>query len=380
MTIARSACDVGAAAGSSRGTSDPVIAGCGARTGKSPLAVRASLSRLGVAAPSAGIEVPVRTLSWIRVDVGVGQHPKTERLGDILGVERAHHLVIDLWLAVAITRPDGDLADVDDAWIARRAGWRGDAAAFTAALLAAGWLTTERRLHAWNDMQGAGAVAAAKAERDASSRSARRASKVTAPTAVSDRADRGRQNGSAVVTAENAASTADDHASDRPTYGQTDVRTDERTNGDRSIADPHTRPEPLGTWGEVIPKTAPDVLAYAFGGQTLRERWRKSFPTATDEAIERGVAAALAYRLSLDGARFARWYWPEGFVYAADDWLKRAVKADLDLAASEARARNAQAQGGGHVTQPRQQTQAERTAEHEKRIAEHQARKARGEA
>lgn len=100
---------------------------------------------------------------WIKVNNDLPDHHKSDAFASALNTPRAWTHVVELWLWASRMKPDGNLADVSDAIVARRAGWDGDAAAFVAALVKSGWLTPDRRLHDWEEHQGA---IRDKAERD----------------------------------------------------------------------------------------------------------------------------------------------------------------------------------------------------------------------
>lgn len=94
-------------------------------------------------------------LPWIKVYGNLPDHPKSDALAAALKRPRAWTHVVELWLWVSRVQPDGDLSALPDAAVAKRAGWNGDAGAFVAALLSVGFLDPDRRLHGWEDEQGA---------------------------------------------------------------------------------------------------------------------------------------------------------------------------------------------------------------------------------
>jgi hypothetical protein len=94
------------------------------------------------------------SLPWIRLSNDLPDHPKSDALATLLNEPRAWTHVVELWLWASRVRPDGALAGVGDAVIARRAGWTGDAAAFVAALRDAGFLDADGMLHGWDKHQG----------------------------------------------------------------------------------------------------------------------------------------------------------------------------------------------------------------------------------
>lgn len=94
------------------------------------------------------------SLPWIRVYNDLPDHPKSDQLATSLGEARAWTHVLELWLWVSRVRPDGDLSGLSSAVIARRAGWHGDADAFTDALRQCGFLDGDQ-VHDWDEYQGA---------------------------------------------------------------------------------------------------------------------------------------------------------------------------------------------------------------------------------
>lgn len=92
----------------------------------------------------------------IRLSVGFKSHRKRIKLKRLLGAEGVLALV-DLWLSVAATRPDGKLTGWAEEDIAIEAQYEGDAQQFVAALEQVGFLEkTESgtfHIHNWNDNQ-----------------------------------------------------------------------------------------------------------------------------------------------------------------------------------------------------------------------------------
>ena len=91
----------------------------------------------------------------IRVDVSFRGHRKRRKLRRILGLGSTDYL-LDLWIGVAMTKPDGDLAGWTNEDLADEAGWEGDANVFAQALKEAGFLDGEEggySLHDWGDHQ-----------------------------------------------------------------------------------------------------------------------------------------------------------------------------------------------------------------------------------
>lgn len=126
---------------------------------------------------------------WIKINNDLPDHPKSDALASVLGEPRAWTHLVELWLWASRTRPDGNLAGVADIIVAKRAGWSGDAAAFVAALIETGWMTSSRMLHDWEEHQGA---IRDKAYRDRERSEERRAGRATSP-ATSRATGRGRE-------------------------------------------------------------------------------------------------------------------------------------------------------------------------------------------
>lgn len=97
----------------------------------------------------------MRGLPWIRLDTDVKDHPKSDRLADALDEPRAWTYMVELWLWVANSQPDGDLSAMPDSGIARRAGYAGDPRRFVKALLSSGFLREDRVLSGWQERQSA---------------------------------------------------------------------------------------------------------------------------------------------------------------------------------------------------------------------------------
>jgi hypothetical protein len=94
---------------------------------------------------------------------GTPEHPKTEMLAMILGIEIAHAvgLLEMLWHFAGRYAPAGDIGRWPDEMIAKRSGWNGDSKAFIDALLKAkgtgkyGWLEKVAKhglvIHDWHE-------------------------------------------------------------------------------------------------------------------------------------------------------------------------------------------------------------------------------------
>lgn len=102
-----------------------------------------------------------------RISVGLPAHPKTKKLIRRLGEGGAWRLVC-LFLWVAQSRPDGDLAGMTGEDIELAADWQGDEGAFIKALLEVGFLDGNECLysiHDWKEHNPWAAGADARAEK-----------------------------------------------------------------------------------------------------------------------------------------------------------------------------------------------------------------------
>ena len=91
----------------------------------------------------------------IRIAVTFKNHRKRLKLRRILGPGSTDYL-LDLWITVAMERPDGNLDGLDETDIALMAGWHDEPNAFTGALVDAGFLEVSDvgwSLHDWEQHQ-----------------------------------------------------------------------------------------------------------------------------------------------------------------------------------------------------------------------------------
>ena len=87
----------------------------------------------------------------IRVDCGLPQHIKMQKLGRRLGDGACYKLIV-LWAYTALNHPDGCLGGLDDEDIALASQWTGEPATWVRALVELGWLDGEPgsyRIHDW---------------------------------------------------------------------------------------------------------------------------------------------------------------------------------------------------------------------------------------
>lgn len=95
-------------------------------------------------------------MAWIESHQELAEHPKRKRLSRLLGASKAETigLLHMLWWWAMDYAKDGDLSRFDDGDIADACDWPGDAAAFMAALIGAGFVAETRHIHDWHDYAG----------------------------------------------------------------------------------------------------------------------------------------------------------------------------------------------------------------------------------
>lgn len=297
------------------------------------------------------------TLPWIKLFVDMPDHPKCDELAVALGDEDAWSRVVALWCWAAKFRPNGDLAGISSELVARRARWKGDAATFVQALKRVGLMTTDGVLHDFADIQGAHA---AKLERD-KARSQERRATVARPS----------RDGPSRVAGPSG---------DRRVDVAGERRGEEKRGEEKRGPDPDARalapinpdrPEPLGPFGERMPRASAEVLDYkpANSTETVRERLHRKFPALTAEQVVDGVEAAMTHRLTLEGPMLRRWFWPAGFISKAEDWLRRNELDALRTLDAKKRVQRTQTLAGEHVVAPAAPSPADRVAENRDRVA-----------
>ncbi|GAM11253.1 hypothetical protein OR1_03564 [Geobacter sp. OR-1] len=76
--------------------------------------------------------------------------------------------LVDLWIAVALDRPNGVLSGLDDVDIALMAGWEGDSKQFVSALIETGFIDQDcdgmYSVHDWVEHNGYASAAAVRSE------------------------------------------------------------------------------------------------------------------------------------------------------------------------------------------------------------------------
>jgi hypothetical protein len=93
----------------------------------------------------------------IRISVSFKGHRKRKRLRALLGPDSTDYL-LDLWLTVAMDRPEGVLSGLDNLDVSIMSGWPGDPDVFVSALLQTGFLDRSEdgvlSLHQWDQHNG----------------------------------------------------------------------------------------------------------------------------------------------------------------------------------------------------------------------------------
>jgi hypothetical protein len=137
----------------------------------------------------------------IRISVSFRNHRKRAKLRMILG-ERSTDYLVDLWLSVAMDRPDGNLYGMDAMDIAIMAGWGSDPHVLVNALVDVGFLdvtTVERplngvatpqySLHDWCEHNGYASAATDRSDKSRFSRMAK-----THPAIYEDLKEKGQES------------------------------------------------------------------------------------------------------------------------------------------------------------------------------------------
>ncbi len=92
-------------------------------------------------------------MAWIQIDQSLPTHRKTRTLRRILKADSGAHVVgyvVQLWLWAVDNAPDGNLSGIDPLDAAEIAGWKGDPDEFMKALVDAGFVDPDMRLHNWD--------------------------------------------------------------------------------------------------------------------------------------------------------------------------------------------------------------------------------------
>lgn len=95
-------------------------------------------------------------MAWIELHQAIWTHRKTFELAARLDLDETYAAahVIRFWTWALDNAPSGDVSDTSRRAIAYGSGWRGDADQFVDALIGAGWLDANLRIHDWDDYAG----------------------------------------------------------------------------------------------------------------------------------------------------------------------------------------------------------------------------------
>lgn len=229
---------------------------------------------------------------------------------------------------IARYKPDGDLSSVRTEQLELVCRWQGEPGALIEAWHAAGFLDPDKRWHDWDEINSQHG-SAHKREQDRKRQQRKRhadAAKVEETEDVTQaRAD---------VTRDSVTSQRDSVTVTRDLSLYISSSSERGGAGEKTTAPPATKifdpeaPEPLGPYGEVMPKEPQEILDYPHRGKPLRERWRERVPQFSAKRIEEELEAAMVYRSQLQGPRRRAWFWPDGFVTRIDDWLRRVAERE----------------------------------------------------
>ena len=95
-------------------------------------------------------------ISDIRIAIDFNDHPKRKKLAELLGIEESAGYLLDLWIAVGMRRPSGNLSSWDEKDIAAAAHWKGDAKVFVKALIDSRFIEkngSDYKIHKWEKHQ-----------------------------------------------------------------------------------------------------------------------------------------------------------------------------------------------------------------------------------
>ena len=235
-------------------------------------------------------------MAWLQIDQTIRDHHKILDAADLLETTDAHvtGCLVLLWLWAIDNAPDGSLAGISDATIARAAKWSGERAAFIDALTDVGLLDRTPEglaIHDWQDRAG---------------------NLIDRRRADAERKRRER--------AEKKAREASEHAEDRPAGHPADVRTQSRENQSRQKeehsraegGDPHIPPATDGTGSASLQDQRFDQFWDAYprkvGKADARKTWKKAKITA--EIFEKIMTSIAASKESDQWRREAGRYIP----------------------------------------------------------------------
>lgn len=87
---------------------------------------------------------------YVKIFINFWSHRKTIRLKAILGND-ALWIMPRIWSYAAENQPDGDFSGYSDSEVALLIGYQGDASSMLQAMQQAGFMSKERKLHAWEE-------------------------------------------------------------------------------------------------------------------------------------------------------------------------------------------------------------------------------------
>src|SRR5688572_4048729 len=95
-------------------------------------------------------------MAWLELHQSLPTHRKTLDLADALDIAPVTAMghVCCIWLWAMDNAPSGSVAGIKPRTLARAAQWAGDPDAFTAALVASGFLHQDGEIHDWQEYAG----------------------------------------------------------------------------------------------------------------------------------------------------------------------------------------------------------------------------------
>lgn len=123
---------------------------------------------------------------YVRVYTSFYSHRKTIRLKTLLGTD-AYWIPPRLWAYAATNQPDGNFGGYSALEIAECVGYSGDASSMLQALLQAGFLEPDQKIHDWKEHNGCHEFFAERAKKAAIARWEKERSKEKGPERVQER-------------------------------------------------------------------------------------------------------------------------------------------------------------------------------------------------
>lgn len=106
---------------------------------------------------------------YVRLYTSFFSHRKTRRLRSAIGTD-AFWVPVRLWAYAATNQPDGNFADYSPEDLCEGIGYTGDTQALVAALIEAGFLDPDLKVHGWAEHSGFHELYAARARKAANER------------------------------------------------------------------------------------------------------------------------------------------------------------------------------------------------------------------